>query len=255
MSLVRPSHTGELEWEECHRWLSGTGKTFVDEVLNVRDMHPGGFTSQHRQDRVLWERVFSRNRGVFSERRGGHVYLDVASNHWKRISNTYFFDRCLGWSGVCVEPNPRFHAGLRANRSCAVVPKCVSDRETRIRMVLPHDEWASVASGVDSKQLPAKFHRWSKGLAPAQRAFTSEDVSCSALDNILRELQLTHVDLMSLDVENHEGPALRGLNLTRTIVDVLLCEGHGCVAHMSKMHCHEGRRRRHHHCRRRRGLH
>ena len=59
---------------------------------------------------------------------GRGVYLDIAANHYKRISNTYFFDVCLGWRGLCLEPNPIYHDGLRAHRTCELLPTCASDR-------------------------------------------------------------------------------------------------------------------------------
>jgi hypothetical protein len=34
------------------------------------------------------------------------VYVDVGSNHPTELSNTAFFDKCLGWRGVCIEPQP-----------------------------------------------------------------------------------------------------------------------------------------------------
>jgi len=37
------------------------------------------------------------------------TYLDIGSNHPLQRSNTYFFDKCLGWRGVCVEPNTKYH--------------------------------------------------------------------------------------------------------------------------------------------------
>ena len=64
---------------------------------------------------------------IFSERTtwGQGVYVDIGTNHPTEISNTLFFDKCLGWKGVCFEPQTTFHAGIKANRSCTLVPSCV----------------------------------------------------------------------------------------------------------------------------------
>ena len=54
-------------------------------------------------------------------------YVDSGANDYKSLSNTYFFDKCLGWSGLCIEPHEPYHRGLLENRSCTLVPECISD--------------------------------------------------------------------------------------------------------------------------------
>merc|ERR1712216_297635 len=43
------------------------------------------------------------------------------------MGNTAFFDKCLGWRGVCVEPNPFLGSFLRAYRGCQVFQNCVDE--------------------------------------------------------------------------------------------------------------------------------
>jgi len=52
------------------------------------------------------------------------AYLDLGSNDARELSNTFFFDKCLGWKGVCVEPNPMYEAGYK-DRSCRLLKNCV----------------------------------------------------------------------------------------------------------------------------------
>ena len=33
-------------------------------------------------------------------------YVDSGANGAVMFSNTYFYDKCLGWTGLCVEPMP-----------------------------------------------------------------------------------------------------------------------------------------------------
>ena len=44
------------------------------------------------------------------------VYVDSGANSAVSLSNTYFYDKCLGWEGLCVEPLPQYHAELSAKR-------------------------------------------------------------------------------------------------------------------------------------------
>ena len=126
------------EVDECQGWLSGVRDTYVDQGLMALGRRTknhsisGGFTSQRRQDKQMWLALFKQQHEQQQLRRqrshgAAHherpfTYADVAANHFKRISNTYFYDRCLGWRGLCVEPNPRYHADLREKRSCELVP-------------------------------------------------------------------------------------------------------------------------------------
>ena len=55
------------------------------------------------------------------------VYIDLAANDPFVLSNTFFLDRCRGWRGVCVEPNPQHHRRIRSLRGCELVPNCISN--------------------------------------------------------------------------------------------------------------------------------
>merc|ERR1712228_1119640 len=44
------------------------------------------------------------------------VYVDLATNDAQIFSNTFFFDRCLHARGLCIEPNPAYHAKIKKMR-------------------------------------------------------------------------------------------------------------------------------------------
>ena len=33
-------------------------------------------------------------------------------NHFQKYSNTFFFDKCLGWEGLCIEADEQYHEKL-----------------------------------------------------------------------------------------------------------------------------------------------
>jgi len=53
-------------------------------------------------------------------------YIDIGAGHPIENSTSAFFDFCLGWRGVCVEPDPAHAAALVKERSCEVLssPVC-----------------------------------------------------------------------------------------------------------------------------------
>jgi hypothetical protein len=68
---------------------------------------------------------FSRNgldlflfENFFRGRRDG-VFVDASAHNGGEISDTLFFERFLGWRGLCVQPDPQRFASLLTQRKCA----------------------------------------------------------------------------------------------------------------------------------------
>jgi FkbM family methyltransferase len=171
------------------------------ETGECKDGSAVQFFSQHHQDVYLYV-------GHFSKLRRAGVYWDVAANDAVEISNTYFFDRCLGWRGVCVEANPRYFGRLTALRSCVVVPTCVSNRAERVTFRL-----SGAVGGVEST-------------VKSRRKASDVDVTLDCVTGavVARKTGMTVVDLMSLDVEGHELRVLEGMDWAATTVRVIVSE-------------------------------
>jgi len=69
------------------------------------------FYSRAGQDQFLFENFF---RG----KRDG-VFVDAGARDGEKFSNSLFFERTLGWRGLCIEPLPEAFARLAAHRKCA----------------------------------------------------------------------------------------------------------------------------------------
>lgn len=52
---------------------------------------------------------------VFGNLKGGY-FLDFGAFDGVSISNTLYLERALGWTGICVEPNPTYYPRLCAER-------------------------------------------------------------------------------------------------------------------------------------------
>ena len=135
------------------------------------------------------------------------TYVDLAANDAQINSNTFFFDRCLNFNGICIEPNPIYHLGIRAKRKCHLVPTCVADVEKTIDFVM---------SGPLGHMIePVRQHAPKPG---------SSRMRCSTLRGLLKERQMFHVNYMSLDIEGAELSALKSVNWQRTTFDVITVE-------------------------------
>lgn len=121
-------------------------------------------------------------------------YLDLAANHARRWSNTYFFDRCQGWDGVCIEPNDKYHEELSIERSCKLVKKCISDVPRKVRFA-----FSGAFGGVISNQGYGVNEK--KVTIDKQQHYTgTKELMCTTLSAELEGEQ--HFDFMSLDVES-----------------------------------------------------
>ncbi len=79
------------------------------------------FQSQFGQDLHVFYNHFLRYGPKY---RG--VFVDLAAAWPKGGSNSYFFEKCLGWRGLCIEAHPHRASLLRAERSCTVVEYAVT---------------------------------------------------------------------------------------------------------------------------------
>ena len=72
----------------------------------------GAFRAQHGEDAQLAAR--------FGNKRGGY-YVEVGALDGEKLSNTYFFEKELGWTGVLVEADPRQAENCSKTRPGSVV--------------------------------------------------------------------------------------------------------------------------------------
>ena len=170
---------------------------------------------------------FYANHARYMTRRG--VYVDLATKHPVVISNTFFLDRCLGWKGLCIEPNPVHHSRIRQVRSCSLVDKVMTGPYS------PHTVTMTSTVGASDK-LGGRTHVGSP--TPKDRSryprhkLQQMSVPADTLRNTLALHGITHIDFLSLDVEGHETEALRGFSWANVTVDVIVCEDSQAAAAM-----------------------
>ena len=115
-------------------------------------------------------------------------YIDAGANHWAALSNTLFYDKCLGWQGICLEPDPQYARGFKENRSCTHFLECVSNTDEVRKFTF--DGVDGHVGGSDE---------------------LSDKVRCRSLSGFLNAAGAasTMVDFLSLDVEGFEMTVLQ----------------------------------------------
>ena len=166
---------------------SNTGVTFshVDELLShVEEEFKGNcgrilrgelFSySQAWQDWVLYHNYFRDRKW------GDGFYLDIGTNNAIVISNTFFFDKCLGWRGICAEPQKRYHELIKKTRTCELVKSCVMGRTTNVE--------------VRSSSSSQSFKKTNR----------TTGTQCVGFKELQQKYNFDKVDVVSIDIEGAE---------------------------------------------------
>lgn len=187
-------HTFEAENSDYQDWCRGK----LQQTLGSTKYYTMG--SQFEQDIYMIRNIFYSQ--VLSAEKG--FYVDSGANHAQELSNTLFFDVCLGWEGLCAEPNEEYHLSLRTNRTCVIAPECIADGE---------------------KTLPFVF-AGAGGQIASTHSLTNTSVQCRRLDQMLEKYGRgrRHVDFFSLDVEGSEMTVLKAIPWDKITFNAILIE-------------------------------
>jgi FkbM family methyltransferase len=171
------------------------------------------FFSQVGQDQFLFEHFF---RG----KRGG-VFVDIGAYDGEKFSNSLFFERSMGWTGLCVEPLPSAFARLCATRKAVCKQCCVADFEGEA-------DFVEADAGIDEKMLSGlaeKFDpRHRSHLEAHAISRQTRRVQVRKLSSLLEEQNLYDIDLCSIDVEGAEVSILTPLDLQKFRISVFAIE-------------------------------
>lgn len=164
--------------------------------------------SQFHQDYYLYENHFK-----YLNRSG--LYLDIAANDAVAISNSVFFDICLGWNGGCVEANPVFISKLDRLRTCIVTPTCVGKQDNiTVEFALMGGAGAVIG---DTNKHAKVWEKDGTNVPTIQR-------TCTTVTRIAERDNMWNIDYLSLDVEGHELEVLQGIDWDRMKISVLTIE-------------------------------
>ncbi len=158
---------------------------------------------------------------IFDGSRTG-FFVEAGAHDGFTHSATWILE-AIGWTGLLVEPNPAAAAKCRAARpGSRVVHAALTTHAApaSVEFVLvdegrPREQLSYVPSLAQRGNLPPAH-------APAETRRTS--VPAARLSDLLDEAGATTLDVLVLDVEGAELPALRGLDLARHRPRVCLIE-------------------------------
>ena len=197
--LIEPHKQGQPathfrynEKDHCGRFHPAVTKDEMER--NIGSVVQQRWCGQFGQDRVIASLLNATTKAI----RG--TFVDLAANDPIRNSNTYALEQLLGWHGLCIEPNPKYHAGFEAYRRCALAKTCVTAEKREVEFALQGGK-GHIGAGKKSLKL-----------------------TCEPLSVLLAHHKMRAITYLSLDVEGGELDALRGVDWNATTIDVLTVE-------------------------------
>ena len=161
------------------------------------------------------------HQNIFKNKQNGK-YIELGALDGVLYSNTKFFEDTLNWSGILIEPNPHKFDELKQNRPNNFLFNNLVSCHTEpldFRCFVHHH---AAVSGVENTLPPNHFDEYFNkyiGILPQDRI----PMQPKSLSDIVKETGLTHIDLLSLDVEGHEYEVLKSWDFSVPI-DVILIE-------------------------------
>ena len=156
------------------------------------------YYSQYGQDKIINERIFDSKRNGF--------FVDIGANDGITGSNTYFFEKELNWTGVCIEPQPDIFHKLTDNRetechNCAISPKSGSAKFLKVGHA---DMLSGLVDYMDDRHLSR--------VETEGEALTTGliDVECKTFNQVVGEN--FKIDLLSIDVEGADFSILSSID-------------------------------------------
>lgn len=149
------------------------------------------WTSQAGQDRYVYDQFVNVPNALL--RCNGGVFVEFGARNGIEHSNTYFFEKVLGWKGLLFEADPKEHPLLRRNRpgaTCFEGAVCPRGQHSVNFAVSRIPGW----SGPSQSYEPTRYSHTER----------VQQVKCFDLAQELIRRNWTTVDYMTIDVEGHE---------------------------------------------------
>lgn len=165
------------------------------------------YFSHTRQDMWVAETLGHKRCGYF---------LDFGSFDGVNHSNSFYFEKYLGWSGICVEANPHFYAANCAVRNCISVNYALWPESRQLIEIHDSHGLSSVKQFAESDSHAEFRIKISCGLLAVDTINPTE-----LLD---RHCAPEYIDYLSLDIEGCELEVLQSLNLEKYKIALMSVE-------------------------------
>lgn len=176
------------------------------------------YYSQFKQDKYV-------NETFFKNKKNG-IFVDIGAYDGITINNSLYFEKNLGWSGICIEPIPEVFEKLSKTRKCLCYNNCISNTNETVSFLVTHGtvENIEMLSGIIDKYDPQHIGRINSELRQCEGFTEVLKIQAIRLNDLLDEQGLYHIDFLSLDTEGGELQILKSIDYDRFDIDVITVE-------------------------------
>jgi len=175
------------------------------------------YYSQYGQDKFLDEKIFKgKKNGVF---------IEIGADDGITNSNSYFFERVRGWTGMCIEPRKKSFDSLVNNRSAICENCCVTNVEcVEKKKFVDIEGGGGQLSGLIEKYDRRHLIRVEKVIGEKGLRDKTREVVCDNLNNLTKLHNLRDIDYCSIDTEGGELDILKSIDFHDLNIKVISVE-------------------------------
>lgn len=178
---------------------------------------------------------------LFKGKRNG-IFLDIGAFDGIQFSNTYFMEKNLSWTGICIEPNPIVFDELKKNRKCICLNYCVTEEKGSLKF-LSVSGWGVMLSGLLEFLDPKHLIRIDETIIKYGGTKEVINVVASPIKDILKAKDITEVDYCNIDVEGGELSVLKSIDFSKVTIKVFTVENNYANTEIKKFLSKEGYKR------------
>jgi len=178
-------------------------------------MEQNQYYSQFGQDKFIYETFFKGKKGG--------VFLDIGAHDGIEKSNTYFFEKHMGWNGICVEPMPDVFERLRKNRTSNCVNAGISDKNGKATF-WKIEGYSEMLSGLEANYNEQHKLRINKEINEHGGKLNEIEINVFDINTLLKENNVTHINYCSIDVEGSEENIISVLDTKLIEIEVFTIE-------------------------------
>jgi len=167
------------------------------------------YYSRHGQDKYL-------NEFIFKNKKNG-IFVELGAVDGIDASNTLFYERTLGWSGLCIEALPEKYAELIHNRTCFTENYAVNNRGNGEVEFCVAKNMSGIYSEYHSKHIKK---------VNARHKTKMIKVKTARIMDLFDKYSLSKIDYFSLDTEGSELMILKDIDFSKYDIKVFSVENH-----------------------------
>jgi FkbM family methyltransferase len=173
------------------------------------------YYSQAGQDKFVNEKLFhNKKKGIF---------VDVGAHDGISYSNSYYFEKELGWTGICVEPHPSIFPQLKENRNAICYQVCAGNNDGVVQFIKV-DGAPEMLSGIVNSYDPRHLARLKHEINLYGGSYEIVNIPSRTLSTLFEENNLFEIDFLSIDVEGSEKEVLEGIDFNKYKIKCILVE-------------------------------